>query len=78
MRTAGPAADLTLISGTRVYAQGADWIELSLDAEITVNTVIRHALERATITQFNVVEPTLHEIFVRTVTSSNEQQVAAI
>ena len=78
MRTAGPAADLTLISGTSVYAQGADWIELSLDAEITVNTVIRHALELATITQFNVVEPTLHEIFVRTVTSSNEQQVAAI
>jgi ABC-2 type transport system ATP-binding protein len=78
LRTAGPAADLTLISGTSVYAQGADWIELSLDAEITVNTVIRHALERASITQFNVVEPTLHEIFVRTVTSSNEQQVAAI
>ncbi len=78
LRSDGPVEDLTSISGTSVYALGTDWVELALDAGVSVTAVLRNALERASLSQFNVVEPTLHEIFVRTVTHSNKQQVASI
>ena len=70
-KTEGQPSSLSQIRGTTVHAQGDDWIELTCSEGVAINTILGHAIELATIVQFNVVEPTLHEIFVRTVTSSH-------
>jgi ABC-2 type transport system ATP-binding protein len=74
LRTSTPIAALTTLDGTSVHAQGADWIELFVHEGVTINSIIRQALESATIVQFTVVEPTLHEIFIRTVTDAQQNR----
>lgn len=69
-KTDGTPSNIAGISGTAVHAQGDDWIELECMDGVVVNDVLKQAIERTTILQFTVVEPSLHEIFVRTVTTS--------
>lgn len=70
-RTVGSADGLEGMNGTSVHSKGADWIELICQEGIATKDVVRDALDRGDVAQFTVVEPTLHEIFVRTVTATN-------
>lgn len=72
-KTEGSSDSLANIDGTSVHKQGVDWIELTCSAKTTTNAVLQQAIELATILQFSVVEPSLHEIFVRTVTAPEVQ-----
>ncbi|MFN4986179.1 MAG: ABC transporter ATP-binding protein [Ignavibacteria bacterium] len=69
-RTAGSADALLSIASTSVHSRGPDWVELICSEGADAKSVLRLALDLADVLQFNVVEPTLHEIFVRTVTGS--------
>ncbi|MBM4178244.1 MAG: ATP-binding cassette domain-containing protein [Ignavibacteria bacterium] len=67
---------LTDIPGTEVFARGNDWIELSCAHGVQSNRIVQEALTRAMLLRFNIVEPTLNEIFIRTVTDPTiESQV---
>lgn len=76
-KTEGSSDALMSIAGTSIYAQGQDWIELTFSGGTSAHGVLQQAIELATILQFSVVEPSLHEIFVRTVTSSADPVGAA-
>ncbi|MEY2720126.1 MAG: hypothetical protein RLZZ273_1492 [Bacteroidota bacterium] len=75
-RTSGSADALQGIALTSVHSIGPDWIELECGEGANAKGVLRQALEHADILQFTVVEPTLHEIFVRTVTGAAAEALA--
>ncbi|MBU3698685.1 MAG: ATP-binding cassette domain-containing protein [Candidatus Kapabacteria bacterium] len=70
IRTLGPVSDLSAIPGTQVVEQSGSTIVLRRDPGTSVRDVLGHASQAADIVEFAVLQPSLHEIFVRTVTTS--------
>lgn len=70
LRITSPTLDhLGHIDGTEIIDQGSNTIELRvIDASIPINDILVHAAARCEIHRFEVVQPSLHDIFVRTVT----------
>jgi ABC-2 type transport system ATP-binding protein len=76
-KTDGSSDALKDIAGTSIHALGQDWIELTCSENSNSHAVLQQAIELATILQFSVVEPSLHEIFVRTVTAPSDHAGAS-
>ncbi len=67
----GDDAPLRSIPGTTVVDTAAGRVELRLtDASVTGTDVLRRAIDVVEVTRFELAEPSLHDIFVQTVTGT--------
>lgn len=64
----GASPSLDGIAGVRLVDAGPHRIELQYDADTTSQAILHALIDRAAITSFEVTEPSLHDIFVDTVT----------
>lgn len=67
----GQDAAMRTVPGTSVVDSAAGRVELRIDDEnVQPTDVLRYALANVEITRFEVAEPSLHDIFVQTVTGN--------
>ncbi|MFM8770845.1 MAG: DUF4162 domain-containing protein, partial [Candidatus Kapaibacterium sp.] len=64
------------IAGTSVISSLGSTVELRRDASTSVRQILEQANALAEIIEFAVIQPSLHEIFVRTVTGSSDRAAA--
>ncbi len=76
IRCAGNARPLESIAGTSVISSIGSTVELQRDASTSVRQVLEQANALSEIIEFAVIQPSLHEIFVRTVTGSSDRSAA--
>lgn len=69
----GPDEPMRSISGTTVEHSAVGRVELRFDDHLTPNDILHAALPHVQITTFEVAEPSLHDIFVRAVTTTSNQ-----
>lgn len=68
-----PISGLDSIPGvTRVAVHENDGYELKVNSPDAAQRILRHALEQGPVRRFELMEPTLNEIFIRTVGESHE------
>ncbi|XEC94095.1 ABC transporter ATP-binding protein [Paenibacillus tarimensis] len=63
---------LEQISGVRQVVRQEYGYELMIERMETAQSILRHAMEQAELTRFEVMEPTLNEIFIRSVGEIHE------
>lgn len=76
IRCVGPIDALTAVPGTQVADQAGSSVVLRREPGTSVREVLRSVTEMADIVEFTVIQPSLHEIFVRTVTGSHDHQAS--
>lgn len=64
----GAEPSLDAVEGLRIIDKGPYRLELQFDERLTHDAVLRLLIERTSITRFEVAEPSLHDIFIETVT----------
>jgi len=73
IRSASGAAALEAIPGTTVVSSSGSTVELRRDATASIRSILNHANAASDVVEFAVIQPSLHEIFVRTVTGETHQ-----
>ena len=77
VRCTGSVEPLLHIPGTQVVDQTGSAVVLRRDPSTSVRDVLGNVASAVDVLEFSVMQPSLHEIFVRTVTSSSAGSAAA-
>lgn len=56
------------------FKQNGNWYEIQPEDGIAVQKILQAAIQEVTISRFEIMEPTLHEIFVETVSQRREEE----
>ncbi|WP_336785188.1 ABC transporter ATP-binding protein [Paenibacillus sp. MMO-177] len=67
LRTEGEVAGLEGLSGVTGVKKHEYGYEVAIAEESSASNILRHALEQTTIYKFEIMEPTLNEIFIKAV-----------
>jgi ABC-type uncharacterized transport system, ATPase component len=67
LRTEGEVAGLEKLSGVTAVQKHEYGYEVGIAEESAAANILRHALEQTTIHKFEIMEPTLNEIFIKAV-----------
>ncbi|WP_270165381.1 ABC transporter ATP-binding protein [Paenibacillus sp. SYP-B4298] len=67
-----PIQGLESVAGVARVERLENGYQVWIQHEDTAQLLLRHAMEQTTLTRFELLEPTLNEIFIRTVGESNE------
>ncbi len=76
IRSASGTAALESIPGTTVVSSSGSTVELRRDTATSIRSILDHANSATDVVEFAVIQPSLHEIFVRTVTGASHQAAA--
>lgn len=68
----GPIAGLESIPGVTSVVRHEHGYELKVQEEATAQAILRHALAQGSVRRFELMEPTLNEIFIKTVGERHE------
>ncbi|MFF2482951.1 ABC transporter ATP-binding protein [Paenibacillus sp. NPDC058071] len=72
LRTTGDVDGLDKITGVTRVSRNEQGYEIGIANEKAAGDILRHAIEQTDIYRFDVLEPTLNEIFIRTVGDKHE------
>ena len=67
-----PIQGLETVPGVRSFTKEGDGYALVIDSPETAQAVLRHALAQGPVRHFELLEPTLNEIFIKTVGERHE------
>lgn len=76
IRSSSGTAALESIPGTTVVSSSGSTVELRRDTATSIRSILDHANSATDVVEFAVIQPSLHEIFVRTVTGASHQAPA--
>ncbi len=76
IRSSSGTSSLESIPGTTVVSASGSTVELRRDVTTSIRSILEYANAAADVVEFAVIQPSLHEIFVRTVTGSSHQAAA--
>jgi ABC-2 type transport system ATP-binding protein len=76
IRSASGTSALESIPGTTVVSCTGSTVELRRDVATSIRSILEHANASSDVVEFAVIQPSLHEIFVRTVTGPSHQAAA--
>lgn len=72
LNTTGEVEGLSQLAGVTKVNRNEQGYELQISNEQVAGTILRHAMEQTDIMKFEIKEPTLNEIFIKTVGERNE------
>lgn len=76
IRYSGTAPGIDGIPGTTIVSSSANVIELRRDQTTSIRSILERVNAITDVVEFAVLQPSLHEIFVRTVTQSQDRTAA--
>jgi len=72
LATEGEVQGLDSLPGVRSVRRSETGYELTIEREEVAQDILRHAMAQAPVRRFELMEPTLNEIFIKTVGERNE------
>jgi len=68
LKTSKEITGLDSLSGVTIVERRSDHIvELAIESETAAQSILGHAMQQAAVHRFEILEPTLNEIFIRSV-----------
>ncbi|MEW6455453.1 MAG: ATP-binding cassette domain-containing protein [Acidobacteriota bacterium] len=68
----GDGNSLKTLPGVRRYYDFGKWVELELDEKADVNFILRKSMDTVNLRKFDIVEPSLNNIFIKVVKGENQ------